>query len=77
MARLAVFGPKVPHPFDAAANHRHRIELHFVPGDLWIGAFVADDAVYLIIVPTIVVRVARGRTRPSRDSRRPLEGDPT
>jgi hypothetical protein len=40
-----------------------RWQVYFEPRDLWIGVYVAWRAVYIVLVPTLVVRYARkGRT---------------
>lgn len=38
-----------------------RVELYIEPRDLWIGAFVAADAVYVCLLPCCVIRISRGR----------------
>jgi len=38
----------------------HFIELLFEPRDLWVGLYIAGDAFYLCLVPTIVLKIHRG-----------------
>ena len=35
------------------------IELKWEPRDLWIGVFVGVDAVYICLLPTIVIKLTR------------------
>jgi hypothetical protein len=47
-----------------------RIQLYIEWRDLWVGGFVSTNAVYLILLPTLVLRVA---TRPGPDLGDPLD----
>ena len=38
-----------------------RVYVYFEPRDLWVGAYVAEDAVYVCILPTLVIRWRRGQ----------------
>ena len=38
-----------------------RVYVYFEPHDLWVGVYVADDAVYVCLLPTVVIRLRRGR----------------
>lgn len=49
---------------DAWEGHsdlRGRVEIYAEPRDAWVGAYVANDAVYVCPLPFLVVRVSRGR----------------
>ncbi len=59
MRRLG-FGPRVLWRGDAAAPTNRRVEVYVDPRDLWVGLFVAPDAVYVCPLPAVVVRIARG-----------------
>ncbi len=37
-----------------------RVQLYIEPRDVWMGVYVAPDAVYVCLLPMVVVRVARG-----------------
>lgn len=48
----------------ARRSHRFpsgRVQLYIEWRDLWFGLFVSPDAVYLVLLPTVVLRIA---TRP-------------
>lgn len=36
-----------------------RMRIYFEPRDLWVGAYIARDAVYVCPLPTLVIRWAR------------------
>ncbi len=40
---------------------RGRVELYFDFHDWWIGVFFDSTAFYLIVIPTSVIRISRGR----------------
>ena len=35
------------------------IELKWEPRDLWVGVYVGEDAVYICLLPTIVIKISR------------------
>jgi hypothetical protein len=37
-----------------------RVQLYIEPRDVWMGVYIAPDAVYVCPLPLVVVRVARG-----------------
>jgi hypothetical protein len=42
------------------------ISFNFVWRDLWVGAYVAEQAVYVCLIPTLVIKIRRnGRGAPS------------
>ncbi len=41
-----------------------RVEIYPEPRDLWIGAYIAPDAVYICPLPILVIRISRGRGKP-------------
>jgi hypothetical protein len=38
-----------------------RVSLWFEPRDLWLGYFHGEAASYIVIIPMLPVRIARGR----------------
>jgi hypothetical protein len=56
-------GPLVADPEDAAAPRRSRVEVYVEPRDVWVGAYVAVNAIYLCPLPMVVIRIARGEAR--------------
>lgn len=40
---------------------RGRVEIYPEPRDAWVGVYVATDAVYVCLIPFLVVRISRGR----------------
>jgi hypothetical protein len=43
------------------ADPRGRVEIYLEPRDIWVGVYVAEDAVYVCPLPMMVIRVSRGR----------------
>lgn len=37
-----------------------RVQIYLEPRDAWVGMYVARDAVYVLFVPFLVLRWARG-----------------
>lgn len=38
---------------------RGPVSVYLEPYDLWIGAYIANDAIYICLLPCIVIRIAR------------------
>jgi hypothetical protein len=47
---------------EGIADLRGRVEVYVEPRDLWVGAFVSEDAIYICPIPMMVVRISRGRS---------------
>lgn len=45
---------------------RGRLQVYLEPRDLWVGAYIATDAVYVCLVPLLVLRWARVTARGRR-----------
>jgi hypothetical protein len=43
----------------AIADYTGRVEIYIEVRDLWIGAYVSSDAVYVCPLPCLVIRIAR------------------
>lgn len=43
-------------------DRRARVEIYAEPRDWWIGAYVAENAIYVCPVPCLVFRFSRGRS---------------
>jgi len=51
------------HAYEAICDPHGRVEIYLDPRDLWIGAYVAKSAVYVCLLPAVVIRVSRGRRK--------------
>lgn len=45
-------------------DKRGRVEVYLEPRDIWIGVYVAADAVYICPLPLVVIRISRGERYP-------------
>lgn len=54
-------GISVGEACEHVAELRGRVELYVEPRDLWIGAFIGADALYLCPLPVFVIRISLGR----------------
>ena len=52
-------GPMIAHPADHDVR-RPRVAIYVEPRDVWVGVYVAWEAVYICPLPMIVIRWARG-----------------
>lgn len=41
-------------------DKRGRVEVYLEPRDVWVGVYVAPDAVYVCPLPFVVIRISRG-----------------
>ncbi len=46
---------------EGVADRRGRVEVYPEKRDAWVGAYIAEDAVYVCPVPFVVFRISRGR----------------
>lgn len=56
---MMVFGTA----WEGIHNKRGRVEIYPEPRDLWVGVYVAPDAIYVCLLPIVVIRISRGRTK--------------
>lgn len=47
---------------EGLADPRGRVEIYGEPRDVWVGAFVSEDAIYVCPLPMMVVRISRRRS---------------
>jgi hypothetical protein len=45
---------------EGIADKRGRVEIYPEPRDIWVGIYVAEDAIYVCPIPFLVIRVSRG-----------------
>jgi hypothetical protein len=45
---------------EGVADPRGRVEIYPEWRDIWVGVYVSPDAVYVCLVPFLVIRVSRG-----------------
>lgn len=59
---------RLPQHRTLSRRHRgfvwRRLSVHWEPVDLWVGVFIGGSAVYVCLLPTLVVAFARGRYIP-------------
>jgi hypothetical protein len=46
---------------EAINDSRGRMEMYLEWRDIWVGAFISPDAVYICPLPLCVIRISRGR----------------
>lgn len=56
---MMVFGTA----WEGVHDKRGRVEVYSEPRDLWVGVYVAPGAIYVCLIPVVVIRISRGRTK--------------